>query len=93
MQRRKFFLSTPAVAKALTAAIVLCLSQSASALDPAAIPVGSHDNIFLQAGNPTDAYFVDDNRWGAGAITEGGAANQYEQAVGVDPAVGAGGEV
>ena len=68
-------------------------SPAASALDPAAIPIGSHDNIFLQAGNPNDAYFVDDNRWGAGAITEGRASNQYEQAVGVDPAVGAGGEV
>ena len=93
MQRRKFFLSTPAVGKALTTALVLCLSQAASALDPAAIPVGSYDNIFLQVGNPTDAYYVDDNRWGAEAITEGPAANQYEQAVGIDPAVGAGGEV
>lgn len=68
-------------------------SPAARVFDPAAIPVRSYDNIFLQAGNPTDAYFVEDNNWGAGALTEGGGANQYEQAVGVDPAVGSGGEV
>jgi hypothetical protein len=93
MQQRNFPLSAPVAAKALSAAIVLCLSQAASALDPAAIPLGRHENIFLQAGSPTDGYYVDDNRWGAGAITEGAASNQYEQAVGIDPAVGAGGEV
>jgi hypothetical protein len=65
----------------------------AGTLDPAAIAIGSHDNMFLQVGNPADAYYVEDNRWGLGAITEGAAANQYEQAVGVSPAVGAGGEV
>ena len=93
MQRPKYSLSVPAVFKALSGAIVLCLSQAASALDPAAIPVATHDNIFLLAGNPTDGYFVDNSRWGAGSLTEGGGPNQYEQVVGVDPDVGAGGEV
>jgi hypothetical protein len=93
MQRSKFPLSAAVVAKALTSAAVLCLSQAVSALDPAAIPIGSHDKIYLQAGNPNDAYFIDNSRWGAGSITEGRASNQYEQYVGVDPAVGASGEV
>ncbi|CAN5170507.1 hypothetical protein BH10PSE16_BH10PSE16_06850 [soil metagenome] len=81
------------VSSAGAALVCLCLSQTASALDPAAITIGSHENAFLQTGNANDAYWVEDNRWGAGSITEGTAANQYEQYVGVDPTVGANGEV
>jgi hypothetical protein len=93
MQRREFLLPLATAGKVLTASVVLCLSQGASALDPAAIPLGRNDRTYLQAGTPSDGYFVDNSRWGAGSLTEGSGFNQYEQLVGIDPAVGPGGEV
>jgi hypothetical protein len=48
---------------------------------------------YLQFGNANDAYWMSDNPWGSSGMTEGTAANQYEQNVGVSPSVGPSGEV
>jgi hypothetical protein len=93
MQRCEFSFPSRSVAKALTAAAVLGLSQAASAMDPAAIPLGINKGIHLQVGTPTDAYFIENSDWGAGWLTEGSGSNQYEQLVGIDPDVGPNGEV
>ena len=50
-------------------------------------------NTYFQIGQDTAAYWVHDNTWGAGSIAFGSNPDQFEQYVGVDPAVGAGGEV
>jgi uncharacterized ubiquitin-like protein YukD len=47
----------------------------------------------LQFGNGNDAYWMEDNAWGAGGLTEGPAPDQYEQSIGVHPPVGPNGEV
>jgi len=57
------------------------------------IPVASSSNVWLQAGNPDDAYFIEDNRWGRDGLTEGDTPGQYEQAVGRATSVGPNGEV
>lgn len=48
---------------------------------------------WLQTGNATDAYMVEDNRWGQGSITEGSGSTQFMQEVGRALAVGSNGEV
>ena len=60
---------------------------------PAEIPVASSSQLWLQAGNPNDAYFIEDNRWGNGGLTEGVTSGQYEQSVGRSTSVGPNGEV
>ncbi|TFY98687.1 hypothetical protein EZ242_14295 [Ramlibacter rhizophilus] len=57
------------------------------------IAVASNSKRWLQAGSPNDAYFVEDNRWGANGVTEGVSASQYEQYTGRSTQVGANGEV
>lgn len=47
----------------------------------------------LQFGNANDAYWMEDNPWGAGGLIEGTGPDQYEQNVGVYPPVGPNGEV
>jgi hypothetical protein len=57
------------------------------------ISTAPHPTEWLQAGSATDAYFVDDNRWGAGSIAEGPNPDQFMQEVGRSLYVGASGEV
>lgn len=50
---------------------------------PTTITTASLPVLWLQTGNPNDAYWVEDNRWGAQTIVEGPAADQYMQEVGI----------
>ncbi|TFZ05567.1 hypothetical protein EZ313_02540 [Ramlibacter henchirensis] len=61
--------------------------------EPPEIPVAASSNAWLQVGNPDDAYWMEDNRWGQSGITEGPNAHQFEQQIGVSPNVGPNGEV
>lgn len=60
---------------------------------PPEIPVASSSQLWLQAGNSNDAYFIEDNRWGNGGLAEGVTSGQYEQYVGRSTSVGPNGEV
>jgi hypothetical protein len=58
------------------------------------VQLDSIDNTdMLQVGNANDAYWVDQNPWGAGATTEGPAPDQYQERIGVYPSAGPNGEV
>jgi len=52
-----------------------------------------HKDDWLQVGNAADAYFITDNRWGAGSIVEGPGADQYMQEAGRFNTPGSLGEV
>ncbi len=72
--------------------------SSANTASPPTIPLDSPNDYqrqrhHLQFGNANDAYWMEDNDWGAGSLTEGPASGQYEQNVGVYPPVGPNGEV
>jgi hypothetical protein len=65
---------------------------------PPTIPLDSPNDYprqrhLLQFGNDNDAYWMQDNDWGAAGLTEGAAPDQYEQNVGVHPLSGPNGEV
>ena len=85
---------TLAETASVTAAMaLLCFAQTAIAVEPAALALGNYGDLFLQTGNANDAYWVENNSWGAGSITQGTAPDQFEQQVGVSPTVGSNGEV
>jgi hypothetical protein len=81
--------------RALVIAATLCLGSAAGTAQvmPTNISVASSPTVIPQLGNANDAYWLIDDRWGAGSITEGTASTQYQQAVGVSPTVGTNGEV
>ena len=79
--------------KACVMAAALCVGAAHSWAQAPNIPVAPSPGAWLQTGNPNDAYWVIDNRWGQGWITEGFASNQFEQAVGVHHSPGPNGEV
>ena len=74
-------------------AAALTLGASLSWAQVPSVPVAPSPNAWLQTGNGNDAYWIEDNRWGSGFISEGTSASQFEQQVGVSPNVGANGEV
>lgn len=51
------------------------------------------NKFFLQMGNPSDAYWAQDNRWGKGTIVEGTGPDQFEQYMGRSFDVGPKGQV
>jgi len=75
------------------AATALYSGHSAAQTPLPIIDVRSNSRIWLQTGNPNDAYWADDNRWGAGGLAEGLLSTQFEQYTGVSPTVGPNGEV
>ena len=60
---------------------------------PTTITTASLPVLWLQTGNPNDAYWVEDNRWGAQTITEGPGADQYMQEIGILPGATADGAI
>jgi hypothetical protein len=62
-----------------------------------AIPVAAWPNTLLQTGFNTDAYWIEDNAWGAAGLTRGTytgmTGSTYEQYTGVSPNMGPNGEV
>jgi hypothetical protein len=79
-------------AQSLAIATLLCLG-AAAAHAQSIPPAAASPNQWLQTGNANDAYWVEDNRWGQGSITEGTASTQFQQKVGVGSSVGSNGEV
>ena len=57
------------------------------------IPLNTQGAHWLQVGNPDDAYWVENNAWGAEGITQGPNPDQYEQQTGISTQVGPNGEV
>jgi hypothetical protein len=57
------------------------------------IATAAHPDDWLQCGSTSDGYFVEDNRWGRGGITEGAGADQFMQEVGRSLTIGPNGEV
>jgi len=61
------------------------------------ISMASWPNTLLQTGNDTDAYWIEDGVWGAGALTRGTytslTGTQYEQYTGRGTTMGPNGEV
>ena len=79
-------------AQSLAIATLLCLGFAAAHAQ--AIPgAAASPNQWLQTGSGNDAYWVEDNRWGQGSMSEGTASTQFQQKVGVGTGVGPNGEV
>jgi hypothetical protein len=61
------------------------------------IPIAAWPNTLLQTGFNTDAYWIEDNSWGAAGLTRGTytgiTGSTYEQYTGVSPNMGPNGEV
>ena len=79
-------------AQSAAIAALLCIAAAAAQAQTTP-PAAPSPNQWLQTGNANDAYWVEDNRWGQGTITEGSASTQFSQGIGVGTGVGTNGEV
>lgn len=78
--------------KKALATLLSAVSLAVAAQTAPSIQV-SNTKDWLQVGNPLDAYWIENNPWGQGPLTEGTASNQYEQRIGRGTTVGPNGEV
>lgn len=60
---------------------------------PPAITTAAHPDELLLVGDSDDGYFIEDNRWGRGGLTEGSGTNQFMQETGRSLVTGIDGEV
>ena len=68
--KNRIFAKTAAVGAAM---VLVCFSQTATAVEPAPITLTNYEDLFLQTGNAKDVYWGENNRWGKGSIAEGTA--------------------